>query len=96
MRILQFFKAGLTDMVHPGFHGTFLGVQSLIGYGATIISPFVFGQILELFNGDISPTEVTNWGPGFVVLGIGGMLVPFAMLLLRRNRQAILMAGGKK
>ncbi len=90
------FKAGLTDMVHPGFHGTFLGVQSLIGYGATIISPFVFGQILELFNGDISPTEVTNWGPGFVVLGIGGMLVPFAMLLLRRNRQAILMAGGKK
>ena len=90
------FKAGLTEMVHPGFHGTFLGIQSLIGYGATIISPFVFGQILELYNGAVNPTEVTNWGPGFVVLGVGGLLAPLSMVLLRRNRQAVLMAGGKK
>jgi len=90
------FKAGLTEMVHPRYHGTSLGLQSLFGYAATIISPFVFGQILELYNGAVNPTEATVWGPGFLVLGVGGLLAPVAVLLLRRHRQSILMADGKK
>ncbi len=90
------FKAGLTEMVHPRYHGTSLGIQSLVGYAATIVSPFVFGQILEMYNGAVSPTEATVWGPGFLVLGLGGLLAPISVLWLRRNRQAVLMAGGKK
>jgi MFS family permease len=90
------FKAGLTEMVTARYHGIFLGIQSLIGFGATIISPFVFGQILEIYNGDVSPTQATIWGPGFLILGLGGLLAPAASLWLRKHRQARLMANGKK
>ena len=89
------FKAGLTEMIHPRLHGTSLGIQSMVGYSATVISPYVFGQVIEFYNGMVEPLEVTHWGPGFLVLGFGGLLAPAAMVLLRRLRQAHLMAGGK-
>lgn len=89
------FKAGLTEMVSPRHHGFSLGIQSLLGYGVTIASPLAFGWVLVWFNGPVSPTEASIWGPGFLLLGLGGLLVPVTMLLLRRLTQARLMAGGR-
>lgn len=90
------FKAGLTEMINPRYHGTFLGLQSLIGFGVTILSPFIFGRILEIYNGAVPPTEATIWGPGFLMLGLGGLLAPLSMIFLRKHKQSVLMAGGKK
>jgi MFS family permease len=90
------FKAGLTEMVQPRIQGFCLGIQSVLGFGMTIISPFVFGLILEYCNGPIKPTEAVVWWPGFMILGFGGLLAPVAAILLRRHKQAFLMAGGKK
>jgi histidine ammonia-lyase len=83
-------------MMDPKFTGLALGIQSAAGFGITIVSPAVFGAVLELYNGAVVPTSATQWWPSFGVLGAGGMLAPIAILLLRRMPQAVLMAGGKR
>ena len=90
------YKAGLLEMMDPKFTGLALGIQSAVGFGITIISPAVFGAVLQLYNGAGNPTSATQWWPSFGVLGVGGLLAPIAILLLRRMPQAVLMAGGKK
>lgn len=88
------FKAGLTELVHPSVRSYSLGLQSAIGYAATIISPAVFGYILDATNKAGQAPKI--WGPAFAVLGLGGFLAPIAMVFLRRNPQARVMAGGKR
>lgn len=90
------YKAGLTEMVHPRVRATYLGVQSAIGFAATIVAPLVFGLVLRHFNGNVSPLAVRSWGPAFLVLGAGTLLAPLGSLLLRaRPDVARLMAAGK-
>ena len=90
------YKAGLTEMVLPRIRSTSLGIQSVVGFFVTIISPMVFGKILEYYNGPVAAAEAKVWGPAFLALGMGGMVAPAAAWILRRQRQAKLMAGGKK
>jgi hypothetical protein len=90
------YKAGLTEMVIPKIRGTSLGIQSVIGFFVTILSPIVFGQILEKFNGIGTPALIKTWGPAFSVLGLGGLIAPITSLFLRHHRQSILMASGKR
>ena len=89
------YKAGLTEMVLPRIRATSLGIQSVVGFFVTIISPMVFGKILEQYNGPVAAAEARVWGPAFLVLGLGGAVAPVAAWNLRRQRQAKLMAGGK-
>lgn len=90
------YKAGLTEMVLPRLRATSLGIQSVAGFSVTIFSPLVFGKILERYNGPVAPAEARVWGPAFLVLGLGGAAAPVIACILRRQRQALLMAGGKK
>ena len=90
------YKAGLTEMVLPRLRSTSLGVQSVLGFIVTILSPLVFGKILELHNGPAPATQARIWGPAFLALGLGGALAPVAASILRCQNQAKLMAGGKK
>ena len=86
------YKAGLTEMTDESIRGTALGVQSAVGYGMTILSPFVFGSILEILNqGTADPTQAVNWGIPFMMLGIGALLAPISGILLKRTPQAKLM-----
>ena len=89
------YKAGLTDMISDSIRSTALGAQSAIGYSMTILAPLAFGKILDILNPGISTLEATNWGPCFLMLGAGALLAPIMALVLRRNSQARLMAGGK-
>jgi MFS family permease len=89
------YKAGLTEMVNPKIRGTSLGIQSVIGFFVTILSPIVFGMILEEYNGVGAPALIRIWGPAFLVLGLGGLIAPITSLFLRRHNQSILMASGK-
>jgi MFS family permease len=90
------YKAGLTEMVLPRIRSTSLGIQSVVGFSVTIISPMVFGKILEYCNGPVAAAQAKVWGPAFLALGMGGMIAPAAAWMLRCQRQAKLMAGGKK
>ena len=90
------YKAGLTEMVLPRIRSTSLGIQSVAGFAVTIVSPIVFGKILEMYNGPVAPARAKVWGPAFLALGLGAMVAPAAAWMLRRQKQAKLMAGGKK
>lgn len=90
------YKAGLTEMVLPRIRSTSLGIQSVVGFFVTIISPMVFGKILDYYNGPVAATQAKVWGPAFLALGLGGAVAPIFAWVLRRQRQAGLMAGGKK
>ena len=90
------FKAGLLEMMNPKHSGLALGVQSAVGFGVTIISPTIFGAILQHFNGAVAPTSATDWAPSFIMLGVGGLIAPLAIFALRRLPQAVLMGGGKR
>jgi MFS family permease len=90
------YKAGLTEMVLPRIRSTSLGIQSVVGFSVTIVSPMVFGKILEYFNGPVAAAQAKVWGPAFLALGLGGAVAPVVAWVLRRQRQAGLMAGGKK
>lgn len=89
------YKAGLTEMVSSKIRSTALGLQSAIGYVMTIISPIIFGQVLEFQNGKINPVYADKWGVAFCLLGLGALVAPVAALILRRLPQAKLMAKGK-
>lgn len=91
------FKAGLTEMTDVSIRATALGVQSAFGYFMTILSPTIFGKLLEVINPGLGdPTMAIHWGLPFAMLGAGALLVPIAMMLLNRLPQALLMAEGKK
>jgi len=44
------FKAGLSELVEPRYLGSALGVQSFLGFGITILSPALFGLVLDISN----------------------------------------------
>jgi hypothetical protein len=89
------YKAGLVEMVAPGFHGFSLGLQSAMGFGMTIISPAVFGLFLQWYNGPVDPGKAVVWMPAFLILAMGGLFSPLCVAVLRRIPQAKLMCGGK-
>lgn len=80
------FKAGLTELVPPEQLGASLSLQSVIGFGITIISPKLFGMVLDSF----------GWGWAFSLLGIGPIVGIFAMLRLRSFPESEAMAGGQR
>ncbi|MBI5484801.1 MAG: MFS transporter [Deltaproteobacteria bacterium] len=91
------FSTGLTELVAPGYLGAAMGMQSLIGYSLGMISPTVFGWVLDTFRGwQPFPGINGEWGVAFASLGIGGAAGPIFMWLLRRTPESIKMAGGNR
>lgn len=90
------FSTGLTEMVQPKIRATSLGIQNSAGFLITVISPAVFGQVLEYFNNVDNVSYATKWIWPFATLGVGALLAPFAAILLRRVKQSKLMSNGKK
>lgn len=77
------YKVILTEYAATDKTATLLGVQSAVGFAATIVSPYVFGRTLEKINTGLSMTiEYPNWGLPFMILGIGALVSPIAMIYL--------------
>jgi len=90
------YKAGMTEIVTREIRATALGVQSACGYFMTILSPFIFGKVLDKMNlGIKDATLATHWGIPFLILGAGALLAPVSIFILRRLPQAKLMSNGK-
>lgn len=78
------YKAGMTVMVSPKVRGTALGIQSALGFSVTILSPYVFGRVLTGVNQGLQDaSQAARWGLPFAILGLGALLSPLSILLLR-------------
>ncbi|EHQ91494.1 MFS transporter [Desulfosporosinus youngiae] len=79
------YKVILTDRVRGENAATALGIQSAIGYSMTIISPYLFGKVLELTNKGIAePIYAQQWILPFLMLGAGAIVAPLSVALLKR------------
>ena len=76
----------LAESVPPHYLGVAYAVRSVIGFGAGVISPVVFGWALDLAGGGKASTDAFAWGIAWMTLGLGAMLGPLATWKLRRLR----------
>lgn len=91
------FSTALTELVAPGYLGAAMGMQSLVGYTMGMISPTVFGWALDTFqNWQPWPGMNGAWGIAFTTVGLGGLLGPVCMWLLRKEPASIRLAQGKR
>jgi MFS family permease len=68
----------LAESVPPHYLGVAYAVRSVIGFGAGVVSPVVFGWALDLSG------EPYAWGIAWMTLGLGAMLGPVATWRLRK------------
>jgi MFS family permease len=68
----------LAESVPPHYLGVAYAVRSVIGFGAGVVSPVVFGWALDL------SSEPYAWGIAWMTLGLGAMLGPVATWRLRK------------
>ncbi|MFQ5794336.1 MAG: MFS transporter [Candidatus Bipolaricaulia bacterium] len=80
------FSTGITELAPEENVGAVLGVQSVLGFGITIVSTFLFGVIVDH----------SGWEMAFLTLGIGALIGPLAMVWLRRLPEAQKLAGGRR
>lgn len=80
------YSAGVTELAPRERIGAALGVQSVLGFGMTIVSVFLFGVVVDRW----------GWTAAFIMLGVGAFSGPLAMMRLRRMPDAQLMAGGRR
>jgi MFS family permease len=76
----------LAESVPAHYLGVAYAVRSVIGFGAGVVSPFVFGWALDLSGGGKTSTEAFAWGIAWTTLGLGGMLGPLATWKLQKMR----------
>lgn len=76
----------LAESVPPHDLGVAYAVRSVIGFGAGVVSPVVFGWALDVAGGGKTSTDAFAWGIAWMTLGIGGLLGPLATWKLQRAR----------
>lgn len=74
----------LAEIVPPHYLGVAYAVRSVIGFGAGVVSPFVFGWALDLGGGGKASTDAFAWGIAWATLGLGALLGPIATLKLQK------------
>ena len=74
----------LAESVPPHYVGVAYAVRSVIGFGAGVVSPFVFGFALDLAGGGKSSTDAFAWGIAWATLGLGALLGPLATWRLQK------------
>ena len=89
------YSTALTELVPPDCLGAAYALRSLLGFGAGIISPWVFGLVLDWAQGEPLRSETMAWGFAWTILGAGAVFGPLMTVLLRQTPEAQRMAGGK-
>ena len=76
----------LAESVPPHYLGVAYAVRSVVGFGAGVVSPFVFGWALDVAGGGKGSTDSFAWGVAWSTLGLGALLGPVAIWQLHRAR----------
>jgi MFS family permease len=74
----------LAESVPAHYLGVAYAVRSVIGFGAGVISPVVFGWMLDSAGGGKTSADVMGWGLAWTTLALGGLLGPVATWRLQR------------
>lgn len=74
----------LAESVAPHYLGVAYAVRSVVGFGAGVVSPFVFGWALDFAGGGKSSTASFAWGLAWATLGLGAMFGPIATWKLQK------------
>ena len=90
------YSTALTELVPPHHLGAAFAVRSVAGFGAGVISPWVFGLVMDWARGAPLHSESFAWGLAWTTLGAGALLGPLMTLQLRRMPEAARMAGGRR
>jgi MFS family permease len=75
----------LAESVPPHYVGVAYAVRSVIGFGAGVVSPVVFGWALDAAGGSRLSTSAFAWGIAWTTLGLGALLGPVATWRLRKS-----------
>jgi MFS family permease len=76
----------LAESVPAHYLGVAYAVRSVIGFGAGVVSPVVFGAALDLAGGGRASADSFAWGVAWTTLALGGLLGPLATWKLQRGR----------
>lgn len=91
-------STAVTEYVPARCLGSAMALQSFLGWTAAGISPVVFGMILDWSNPAETVRElgyIPNWGPAFMVLGLGALAGPLFMAMIKRTQQQGRLKGGE-
>lgn len=75
----------LAEGVPPHYIGVAYAVRSVIGFGAGVVSPVVFGWALDFAGGARASASPLAWGIAWSTLGLGALLGPVATWRLRKS-----------
>jgi MFS family permease len=78
----------LAESVPPHYLGVAYAVRSVVGFGAGVVSPVVFGWTLDTAGGGKSSMDSFAWGIAWATLGLGGLLGPVATLKLQKLQKS--------
>ena len=75
----------LAESVPPHYLGVAYAVRSVVGFGAGVVSPVVFGWALDLAGGAKASADPFAWGIAWSTLGLGALGGPIATWRLHRS-----------
>ncbi len=75
----------LAEGVPPHYIGVAYAVRSVIGFGAGVVSPVVFGWALDFAGGGRTSSSTFAWAMAWSTLGVGALLGPIATWRLRKS-----------
>jgi MFS family permease len=78
----------LAEAVPPHYLGVAYSVRSVIGFGAGVVSPVVFGWALDLAGGGKAAGDAFAWGIAWSTLGAAALFGPIATWQLHRASRA--------
>jgi MFS family permease len=78
----------LAESVPPHYLGVAYSVRSVIGFGAGVVSPVVFGWALDLAGGGKTSGDAFAWGIAWSTLGAAALFGPLATWQLHRASRA--------
>jgi len=64
--------AGVVTRADERIRGATMAVHSMLGFGTGFVAPLVFGVVLDLAGGNLSPLA---WGLAFMSLGVGAIFM---------------------
>jgi MFS family permease len=74
----------LAESVPAHYLGVAYALRSVVGFGAGVVSPVVFGWALDLAGAGRGGADPLAWGIAWATLGLGAMWGPLATWRLRR------------
>ena len=89
------YSTAITEVVPARILGSAYAIRSVMGFGAGIVSPWVFGAVVDATRG-AGLSENAVWGLAWGVLALGALPGPLVALGLRRMPEAAAMAEGKR